>query len=140
MFRLIIAAIQRITYAVPLSSLRPYFRARPRLLPKLAHNLRPEKSLRLRPSSLFETFFIHRYNLKGLTMKRKVPMKLKVIIHKAEEGGYWAEVPAVPGCATEAETIEELLKNVREAVEACLSVDIKSVRLKKDDKVMEIAI
>jgi predicted RNase H-like HicB family nuclease len=55
-------------------------------------------------------------------MKRKIPMKLKVIIHKAKEGGYWAEVPSVPGCATQAETIEELLKNVREAVEACLSV------------------
>jgi len=73
-------------------------------------------------------------------MKRKMPMKLQVIIHKAKEGGYWAEVPSVPGCATQAETIEELLKNVREAVEACLSVDIKSVRLKKDDQVMEIAI
>jgi predicted RNase H-like HicB family nuclease len=73
-------------------------------------------------------------------MKRKMPMKLKVIIHKADEGGYWAEVPSVPGCATQAETIEELLKNVREAVEACLSVDIKPVRLKKDDQVMEIAI
>ena len=73
-------------------------------------------------------------------MKRKMPMKLQVIIHKAKEGGYWAEVPSVPGCATQAETIEELLKNIREAVEACLSVGIKSVRLKKEDQVMEIAI
>ena len=73
-------------------------------------------------------------------MKRKFPMKLKVIIHKAKEGGYWAEVPSVPGCATQGETIDDLLKNVREAVEACLSVDIKAVRLKKDDQVMEIAI
>jgi len=38
------------------------------------------------------------------------------------------------------ETIEGLLKNVREAVEACLSVDLKTVRLKKDDQVMEIAV
>ncbi len=67
-------------------------------------------------------------------------MKLKVIIHKAKEGGYWAEVPSVPGCASQGETIDELLKNVREAMEACLSVDIKAVRLKKDDQVMEIAI
>jgi len=72
-------------------------------------------------------------------MSRKIPMKLKVIIHKAKEGGYWAEVPSVPGCATQGETMDELLKNVREAVEACLSVDIKAVRLKKDDLVMEIA-
>ncbi|MDQ6763957.1 MAG: type II toxin-antitoxin system HicB family antitoxin [Bacteroidota bacterium] len=52
-------------------------------------------------------------------------MKLKVIIHQAEEGGYWAEVPALPGCVTQAETMEELIPNVYEAVEGCLSVDIK---------------
>lgn len=34
-------------------------------------------------------------------------MKLKVIIHEAEEGGYWAEVPAIPGCATQGETLLE---------------------------------
>jgi predicted RNase H-like HicB family nuclease len=50
-------------------------------------------------------------------------MKLKVIIHDAEEGGYWAEVPSIPGCATQGETFEELLKNLYEAIEGCLSVD-----------------
>ncbi|MCK4858959.1 MAG: type II toxin-antitoxin system HicB family antitoxin [Candidatus Omnitrophica bacterium] len=49
-------------------------------------------------------------------------MKLKVVIHQAEEGGYWAEVPAIPGCATQGETFEELLGNIYEAVEACLSI------------------
>ena len=48
-------------------------------------------------------------------------MKLKVVIHDAEEGGYWAEVPAIPGCATQGDTFEELLKNIYEAVEGCLS-------------------
>lgn len=47
-------------------------------------------------------------------------MKLKVVIHDAEEGGYWAEVPAIPGCATQGETLDELLENVREAIEGCL--------------------
>jgi len=51
-------------------------------------------------------------------------MKLKAIIHKAEEGGYWAEIPAIPGCVTQGDSFEELLKNIYEAVEACLSVDI----------------
>ena len=51
-------------------------------------------------------------------------MKLKVIIHEAEEGGFWAEVPAIPGCATQGNTLEELLANLHEAIEACLSVDI----------------
>lgn len=52
-------------------------------------------------------------------------MKLKVVIHDAEEGGYWAEVPAIPGCATEGDTFEELLANLYEAVEGCLSVDVE---------------
>ena len=33
-------------------------------------------------------------------------MKIQAIIHEAEEGGYWAEVPALPGCFTQAETLE----------------------------------
>ena len=49
-------------------------------------------------------------------------MKLKVIVHEAEEGGYWAEVPAIPGCVSQGGTIDELLSNIQEAVEACLSV------------------
>lgn len=49
-------------------------------------------------------------------------MKLQVVIHEAEEGGYWAEVPAIPGCATQGDTFEELLQNLYEAVEGCLSV------------------
>lgn len=52
-----------------------------------------------------------------------MPMKLKVIVHPAEEGGYWAEVPALPGCVSQGETMDELLPNVREAIEAWLSVD-----------------
>ena len=51
-------------------------------------------------------------------------MKLKVHVHKAEEGGYWAEVPALPGCATQGDTFEELLQNIYEAVEGCLLVDV----------------
>lgn len=50
-------------------------------------------------------------------------MKLKVIVHEAEEGGFWAEVPAIPGCATQGETFEELLQNLYEAVEGCLSIN-----------------
>jgi len=67
-------------------------------------------------------------------------MKLKVIIHDAEEGGYWAEVPAIPGCATQGETFEELLKNLYEAVEGCLSVDIEGRDISETDRVIEIAV
>jgi len=49
-------------------------------------------------------------------------MKIQAIIHKAEEGGYWAEVPALPGCITEGDSWEELIDNLRDAVEGCLEV------------------
>jgi predicted RNase H-like HicB family nuclease len=65
-------------------------------------------------------------------------MKLKAIIHEAEEGGYWAEVPAIPGCATQGDTMEELIKNLREAVEGCLSVDIKPAQAAGKDRAIEI--
>ena len=52
-------------------------------------------------------------------------MKLKVVIHKATEGGYWAEVPSIEGCATQGETFDELFENIHEAVEGCLSVDLE---------------
>ena len=67
-------------------------------------------------------------------------MKLKVVVHESEEGGYWAEVPSIPGCATQGETFDELLSNIYEAVEGCLSVDIQDIAVTGKDKVMEIAV
>ena len=67
-------------------------------------------------------------------------MKLKVIVHEAEEGGYWAEVPSILGCATQGETFEELIGNLYEAVEGCLSIDIQDVEITEKDKIMEIAV
>ena len=67
-------------------------------------------------------------------------MKLKVVIHEAEEGGYWAEVPSIPGCATQGDTFDELLTNLYEAIEGCLSVDVQDIDISAKDKVMEIAI
>jgi len=60
-------------------------------------------------------------------------MKLRVIVHEAEEGGYWAEVPAIPGCATQGEMFEELLENLDKAVESCLSVDVPADSLRDAD-------
>jgi len=67
-------------------------------------------------------------------------VKLKVLIHEAEEGGYWAEVPTIPGCATQGETFEELLSNLYEAVEACLSVDVEETPTSEKGRILEIAV
>ncbi|MEW6221411.1 MAG: type II toxin-antitoxin system HicB family antitoxin [Thermodesulfobacteriota bacterium] len=67
-------------------------------------------------------------------------MRLKVVVHTAAEGGYWAEVPAIPGCATQGETFEELLQNLYEAIEGCLAVDVTPAKISESDRIMEIAV
>jgi len=67
-------------------------------------------------------------------------MKLKVIVHEAEEGGYWAEVPALPGCATQGDTFEELLHNLYEAVDGCLSIDVQEEEIPQDAHILEIVV
>jgi predicted RNase H-like HicB family nuclease len=47
-------------------------------------------------------------------------MNVKIVVHEAEEGGYWAEVPPLPGCVSQGETMDELLANMREAIQAWL--------------------
>jgi predicted RNase H-like HicB family nuclease len=70
-------------------------------------------------------------------------MKIKAVIHKvppAEGGGYWAEVPALPGCMTQGETYDELLDNLHEAIEGWLSVDQAPRPIEGDAEVVEIAV
>ena len=67
-------------------------------------------------------------------------MKVKVVVHEAEEGGYWAEVPAIPGCASQGDTYEELVANLREAIEGCLSVDLESIHVTGTDRLLELAV
>jgi len=66
-------------------------------------------------------------------------MTLKAIIHEAEEGGYWAEVPALPGCVTQGETMEEVTSNLREAIEGWLSVESPQATTQRD-RVVELAL
>ena len=67
-------------------------------------------------------------------------LKIKVVVHEAEEGGFWAEVPAIPGCATQGDTFEELLQTLYEAVEGCLSVDVVEPSPGGKERVLEIAV
>jgi predicted RNase H-like HicB family nuclease len=67
-------------------------------------------------------------------------MQLKVIIHKAEEGGYWAEIPALKGCVSEGETEAEVLDNIKEAAEGWLEVAADRFALAKDDQLAVISL
>ena len=75
----------------------------------------------------------------GWTEETRI-VKLKVVIHEAEEGGYWAEVPSIPGCMTQGDSIEELIENLYDAVEGCLAVDMDKIRLDRGDRIMELAV
>ncbi len=67
-------------------------------------------------------------------------MKLKILIHPAEEGGFWAEVPALPGCVSEGDTLEETLANVREAAEGWLEVAANRIPLDTQAQIREIEV
>ena len=55
-------------------------------------------------------------------------MEIEIKVHVAEEGGYWAEVPSIPGCVTEGDTIAELAANLQEAVDGCLYVMAENIK------------
>jgi len=67
-------------------------------------------------------------------------MKIKVIIHPAEEGGYWAEVPALPGCITEGDNLEEVTENLKDAIIGWLAVANESSQPSTNDQLVEIAL
>jgi predicted RNase H-like HicB family nuclease len=67
-------------------------------------------------------------------------MKIRAIVHPAEEGGYWAEVPALPGCVTEGETMEEVMANLKDAIEGWLEVANRREVGEAVDQVVEIAV
>jgi len=67
-------------------------------------------------------------------------MTLKAIIHAAEEGGFGAEVPALPGCVTQGETLDEIQSNLKEAIEGWLSVETPQDSLGQHDQVIEVAL
>ena len=67
-------------------------------------------------------------------------MTLRVLIHPAEEGGYWAEVPALPGCFTQADTLEELRSRAQEAIEAYLGIGEEMPEPPEGVQVLEIAV
>lgn len=66
-------------------------------------------------------------------------MRLKAIIHDAEEGGYWAEVPALPGCFTQGETLAELEQNLHEAIEGWL-LAAEPDDAKQTGRILEVAV
>ncbi len=67
-------------------------------------------------------------------------MRIKVIIHEAEEGGYWAEVPSLPGCATQGDTWQELIENLYDAIQGCIAARAEDIEISEKDRIIELAV
>ena len=67
-------------------------------------------------------------------------MILRAIVHLAEEGGFWAEVPALPGCATQGQTLAEVKANLQEAIDLWLSVDDEARESGENDQILELTV
>jgi predicted RNase H-like HicB family nuclease len=65
-------------------------------------------------------------------------MRIKVLVYPAEEGGYWAEVPALPGCVSEGDTLDEVLSNIREAAEGWIEVASERTPADSEAQVVEV--
>ena len=67
-------------------------------------------------------------------------MTVKAIVHPAEEGGFWAEVPAMPGCVTQGDTLDEVRANLQEAVTGWLEAGEPTMAVSAQDQVLELAL
>jgi predicted RNase H-like HicB family nuclease len=56
-------------------------------------------------------------------MRKTSKREFSVIVERDAEGDYVASVPALPGCHTQARSLDKLLARVREAIELCLEVE-----------------
>ena len=65
-------------------------------------------------------------------------MKFKIILEEADEGGYTVTVPALPGCISEGDTVEDAIKNMREAIELYLETDEDQLPTGDNIQVIEV--
>ena len=67
-------------------------------------------------------------------------MKLKIVFEPSEEGGYTVYVPSLPGCISEGDTKEEVLSNIREAIELYLEPVEDDIFYADNNEILEIAV
>ena len=70
------------------------------------------------------------------TDKERYIDNLDIVVHETDEGGYWAEIPAMPGCITEGDTLEETKANIREAAEVWLATKLEWILTRRDNHAM----
>jgi predicted RNase H-like HicB family nuclease len=63
------------------------------------------------------------------TAPTHIPVSYRALVHPEEEGGYWAEIPDLPGCFTQGDTLDEIYHNLAEAIASHLDLDPEAVRV-----------
>jgi predicted RNase H-like HicB family nuclease len=63
------------------------------------------------------------------TLPARTPVSYRALVHPEQEGGYWAEVPDLPGCFTQGDTLDEVYHNLADAVACHLDLETDSVRI-----------
>jgi len=56
-------------------------------------------------------------------MAKNKKIRFAVVIERDEDGYYVADVPALRGCHTQARSLENLMRRIKEAMELCLGDD-----------------
>ena len=67
-------------------------------------------------------------------------MTIKVVVHNAEEGGFWTEVPSLPGCVSQGENLDELKFNVKEAIEGGLLSGEDKINKTNNTEIIELTV
>jgi predicted RNase H-like HicB family nuclease len=67
-------------------------------------------------------------------------MRVKVRIYEAEEGGFWAVVPGLPNCISEGETLEEVQRNIAEALQGLAEVEEYDPETDQPSRLIEIEV
>ena len=74
--------------------------------------------------------------------KRTKPAGLvyRIIIERGEDFGYVVHCPAIPGCHSQGQSIEEAIENIKDAIRGCLSVMVEGDPWKRQVAIMEITV
>jgi predicted RNase H-like HicB family nuclease len=59
----------------------------------------------------------------------RTEFKFRAVVHTEAEGGYWAEVPDLPGCFTRGDTLDEIYRNLPEAIACHQDLDPSSIQI-----------
>ena len=59
--------------------------------------------------------------------------RFHVLIEQDEDGGYVGKVPELKGCISQGDTLDELMKNIREAIELCLEVEAEERKVNREE-------